>query len=164
MKVILNQTVPKLGKALSVVSVADGYARNYLFPRGLAIVADKKQIISLERRLARIAAKTAGEKAAAEALREQLNGRHVRIAAQVGAAQGKLFGAITSADIVEAIKSQLGHVVEKKSVALIEPIKKLGLYEVEIDLHFSVDAKIKVDVYDPTAVVVAPVVAEAEVE
>ncbi len=164
MKVILNQTVPKLGKALSVVNVADGYARNYLFPRGLAIVADKKQIISLERRLSRIAAKTAGEKAAAEALREQLNGKVVRIAAQVGAAQGKLFGSITSADVADAIKAQLGHTVEKKNVALIEPIKKLGFHDVEVDLHHSVDAHIKVEVYDPAAPVAAAPVAEADTE
>ena len=163
MKVILNQTVPKLGKALSVVNVADGYARNYLFPRGLAIVADKKQIVSLERRLSRIAAKTAGEKAAAEALRDQLNGKVVRIAGQVGAAQGKLFGAITSSDVMDAIKAQLGHTVEKKNIALIEPIKKLGFHDVEVDLHHSVDAHIKVEVYDPAApVVAAPVVTDEE--
>src|SRR5580693_1608541 len=96
MKVILNQTVPKVGKEGSVVNVADGFARNYLFPRSLAILADKNQLAALEKKNARLTAKTAGEKAAAEALRDRLNGKSVRIAGQVGAAMGKLFGAITS--------------------------------------------------------------------
>jgi len=154
MKVILNQTVPKVGKAGTVVTVADGFARNYLFPRGLAIVAEKRQIEGLEKRNARIAAKTAGEKASAEATRETLNGKSVRIAGQVGKGQGKLFGAITAQDVVDAIQAQLGVSVDRKKVALVEPIKRLGSHEVEIDLHHSVDATVTVEVFDPAAVVV----------
>jgi large subunit ribosomal protein L9 len=151
MKVILNQTVPKVGKAGTIVNVADGFARNYLFARGLAIVADKRQIEALEKRTSRVAAKTAGEKTSAEATRENLNGKTVRIEGQVGKSQGKLFGAITSQDVVDAIQKQLGVAVDKKKVALVEPIKKLGRHEVEIDLHQSVDAKVTVEVYDPAA-------------
>ncbi|MDR3689033.1 MAG: 50S ribosomal protein L9 [Fimbriimonas sp.] len=164
MKVILNQTVPKVGKEGTVVTVADGFARNYLFPRGLAIVADKNQLKGLETRNVRLAAKFAGAKASAEATRENLHGKTVRIAGQVGKAQGKLFGAITSQDVADAIKSQLGVSLEKRNIALIEPIKRLGQHEVEVDLHREVDAKVVVEVFDPTAeVVVAPVQAE-EVE
>lgn len=158
MKIILNQTVPKLGKQGSVVTVADGYARNFLFPRKLAILADKNQLKALEIRNARVAAKTAGVKAAAEALREQLHGKSVKIMGQVG--QGKLFGAITSQNVADAIKSQLGLDVEKRMIAMVEPIKSLGSHRVEIDLHQSVDAIVTVDVVDPNA----PVVAASEPE
>ena len=158
MKVILNQTVPKVGKQGTIVTVADGYARNYLFPRGLAILAEKNQVKALENRNARIAEKTAGEKVSAEALREKLNGQSVTINAQMG--QGKMFGAITSQNVADAIKSQLGFDIERKKIALIEPIKLLGSYSVEIDLHHSVDAIVTVNVVDPSAPVVAAPIAE----
>ena len=164
MKVILNQTVPKVGKAGTVVTVADGFARNYLFARGLAVVADKKQVEALEKRNARVAERTAGEKSAAEGVREQLNGKTVRIEGQVGKGQGKLFGAITSQDIVDAIQKQLGLVVDRKKVALVEPIKKLGSHEIEIDLHQAVDATVIVEVFDPTAPVEPVAAPAAEVE
>jgi large subunit ribosomal protein L9 len=165
MKVILNQTVPKVGKAGTVVSVADGFARNYLFPKGLAIVADKRQVEALEKRNSRLAAKTAEEKSGAEGVREKLNGKTVRIEGQVGKGQGKLFGAITSQDVADAIKSQLGVEVERRKIALIEPIKKLGMHNVEIDLHREVDAIVTVEVFDPAAPVAAPAPSEeAEAE
>ncbi len=167
MKVILNTTVPKVGKGGTVVTVADGFARNYLFPRGLAIVADKRQIKALEIRTSRVAAKTAGEKTEAEATREKLHGQTVRIPGQVGKGQGKLFGAITAQDVVDAIQKQLGVTVDRKKVALVEPNKKLGTERVEIDLHREVDAIVNVEVFDPTAPVAAPApepVADAPVE
>lgn len=164
MKVILNQTVPKVGKEGTVVTVADGFARNYLFPRGLAILAEKKQIEALEKRNARIAERTAGLKTAAEALREKLNGQTVRLEGKVGRDSTKLFGAITSQDVVDAIQSQLGIQVDKKQVALIEPIKRLGVHEVELDLHREVDARVNVDVFDPNAVVETPAAEESETE
>ena len=162
MKVILNQTVPKVGKAGTVVNVADGFARNYLFPRRLAILADKTQIAALEKRNARVAAKTAGEKADAESLKSRINGSVVRIPGQVGAAQGKLFGAITAQDVTDAIKSQLGVTLERKQVALVEPIKRLGSHPVELDLHRDVDAIISVVVFDPNAPVEAPAPVETD--
>jgi len=161
MKVILNQTVPKVGKEGTVVTVADGFARNYLFPRGLAIVADKNQLRGLEIRNVRLAAKSAGLKTSAEVLRESLNGKTVRIPGQVGKVQGKLFGAITSQNVVDAIKSQLGVSLEKKNIALVEPIKRLGNHEVDVDLHRDVDAKVTVEVYDPA---LEPVAVEASEE
>jgi large subunit ribosomal protein L9 len=151
MKVILNQTVPKVGKEGSVVTVADGYARNYLFPRGLAILADKKQIGALEKRNARVAEKTAGQKTSAESLKEKLDGKTVKIEGKVGAAAGKLFGAITAQDVTDAINQQLGVTLDRKQVALLDPIKKLGDHTVELDLHREVDAKVTVNVFDPNA-------------
>jgi len=156
MKVILLQTVPKVGKEGTVANVADGYARNYLFPRGLAIVADKTQIEVLERRNARVAERTAGEKSAAEDLKTRLDGQTVRIEGKVNRGETKLFGAITSQDIVAAIQAQLGITVDRKQVALIDPIKRLGTYTVEADLHRDVDAKLSVVVFDPNAPVEKP--------
>jgi len=162
MKVILNQTVPKLGKEGQVVSVADGYARNFLFPRGLAILAEKNQLKALERRQERIAAKVADTKSAAEALKVDLDGKTVRLPGKVGKDTGKLFGAITSQDIADAIQAQLGKVIEKKAVGVLEPIRRLGDFAVDLDLHREVDAHITVTVYDPDAPVVVPVEPEAE--
>ncbi len=152
MKVILNQTVPKVGKQGQVVTVKDGFARNYLFPRGLAIFAEKKQVAAVERRHSLVAVKEAGTVSAAEDVKAMLHGKSVRIEAKVGAAGGKLFGAITSQDVADAIAKQLKVKVEKKQVALIEPIKRLGHHRVEVDLHRSVDAVITVVVFDPSVV------------
>jgi len=151
MKVILNKTVPKVGKEGDVVTVADGYARNFLFPRQLAVVAEKNQLAALQARQARIEAKTAGQKSDAEGLKEKLDGKEIKIEGKVGAAAGKLFGAITSQDVADAIKSQLKVTLDKKQIALVEPIKKLGKHQVMLDLHRSVDAHVTVDVFDPNA-------------
>ena len=166
MKVILNQTVPKVGKQGTVVVVADGYARNYLFPKGLAILADKKQLEVLERKQARASAKVAGAKAGADELRDQINGKSIRIEGKVGGDGKRLFGAITSQDVVDHVKKQLGITVEKKQVALIDPIKRLGDHQVHLDLHNSVDAIITVTVFDPNAVaaVAAPTPTPVEAE
>jgi len=150
MKVILNKTVPKVGKEGTVVNVADGYARNYLFPRGLAIVAEKSQLAALERKNAHLAAKTAGQKTAAEGQAAALNGKTIRIAGEVGG-QGKLFGAITNERIATEIASQLGQTVDRKSIALHDPIRKLGTYPIELDLHREVGATVTLVVFDPNA-------------
>ena len=163
MKVILNQTVPKVGKEGQVVTVADGFARNYLFPRGLAIVAEKKQIAALEKRAARTEAKVAETLTAAEGLKGKLDGQTVRIEGKVGKDSTRLFGAITAQDVADAVKSQLGVEVDRKKVGVLDPIKKLGTFPIESDLHPRVDATVQVEVYDPNAPVAAPV-AEAQPE
>lgn len=156
MKVILNQTVPKVGKEGQVVTVKDGYARNYLFPRSLATLADKNQLKALNIKNARIATKLAETKSAAEALKEKLEGKTVSIEAKVGKELGKLYGAITNQDVADAIKSQLKVDLEKKQVGLLEPIKRLGTYKLSIDLHREVDAHIDLNVFDPNAPVDEP--------
>ncbi|MBI1334338.1 MAG: 50S ribosomal protein L9 [Armatimonadetes bacterium] len=162
MKVILNQTVPKVGKAGTVVNVADGFARNYLFPRGLAIYADKSQIAALEKRNARLAEKVAAKKTDAEGLKTKLDGQTVKIETKVGADGVRLNGAITSQNIADAIKAQLGVELDKKQVALHDPIKRLGSYSVELDLHAHVDGHITVDVFDPALNVVEETEEEEE--
>lgn len=149
MKVILTQTVPNVGKQGTLVTVKNGYARNFLFPRQLAIVADKNQLKSLERREARMAGKLAETKAGAAKLAEQLDGKIVRIEGHVGKEMGKLFGAVTSQHIADAAKAQLNFDLEKRQVALVEPIKRLGRHNVHLDLHRDVDATLVVIVFDP---------------
>lgn len=148
MKVILKQAVAKLGKQGQVVTVKDGYARNFLFPNGMAILADKTQLEVLARRQAKVAAEHAATKAAAEATRDAHQGKTIKIAAKVGRDSGKLFGAITSQDIADAIKAQLGLAVEKRAVLLPQPIKRLGRHDLELDIHPLVDMKLHLNVYD----------------
>lgn len=148
MNVILKQAVPKLGKAGQVVKVKPGYARNFLFPQGMAILADKTQLKALERRNAKAAATLAETKASAEALKERLNGKMVSIETKAGQ-DLRLFGAVTSQDVADAILSQLGETVEKKAVLLLRPIKRLGRQHVELDVHRDVTIDITVRVFDP---------------
>lgn len=149
MKVILKQSVPKVGKEGQVVTVKDGYARNYLFPNKMAIVADKNQLGVLARRNAKIEAQLASTKADAETLREKLNGQVLEIEGHVGKDTGKLFGAITSQDIADAIKTKFGVDLEKRVVLLAQPIKQLGNHTVDIDVHRQVDIRMTVRVFDP---------------
>ncbi|MFI5385302.1 MAG: 50S ribosomal protein L9, partial [Fimbriimonadales bacterium] len=108
-----------------------------------------------------LAERTAGQKAAAETLRGTIHGQTVRIEGKVGRDSTRLFGAVTSQDVVDAIKSQLKIDIDRRQVALIEPIKRLGMHEVELDLHREVDARVNVEVFDPNAVVEAPKTPEA---
>lgn len=166
MKVILKQTLPKVGKEGQVVSVKPGFARNFLFPKGMAVIADKSQVKALETRNARIASRLESTKAEAEALAGKLNGLTVNIAAK-SADQGKLFGAVTSADIAEAINKEAGTSLDRKQVPMIQPIKRMGKFKTELDLHPKVDCFVNVVVYDeaeglPTETVeAAPEVEEA---
>jgi large subunit ribosomal protein L9 len=161
MKIILLQTVPKLGKEGQVVTVKDGYARNFLFPKKLALLADRSQIKALEKRNERLTAKLAETKAAAESTKTKLDGTNIRIEGKVGRDATKLFGAITAQDIADAIKAQAGIEIDKKQVGILQAIKALGTFNIDIDLHRDVDAHITVEVFDPAAPVVAPVVEEA---
>jgi large subunit ribosomal protein L9 len=156
MKVVLKATVPKVGKEGQVVRVADGFARNYLFPKGLAVYADRKQIGVIEARLAKLAEQDASTLEGAQKLKEKLDGKMLSVEAKSGHGTTKLFGAVTSQNIVDLIKSELGVSVEKKQVALIDPIKRLGTHVVHLDLHRSVDATVTVRVFDPTAPVEEP--------
>jgi large subunit ribosomal protein L9 len=149
MEVILTQVVPKLGKKDQVVKVARGYARNYLFPRGLAVVASKGQKEALQKRKARTQAKVIEEKEKAETLKEKLDEQTLRIAGNVAKGSTKLFGAVTSQDVVEAIQKEFGVSLDKKQVGLLNPIKRTGIYRIQIDLHQEVDAFINLDVYNP---------------
>ncbi|MBL8048359.1 MAG: 50S ribosomal protein L9 [Chthonomonas sp.] len=149
MKVILKQTVPNLGKEDSIVTVAGGYARNFLFPRGLATVADRGQLKALEAKRTRVEAKLAATKAAADSLKEKLDGLVIEFEANVAKEGGRLFGAFTAQDIADAIEKKAGVKLEKKQVGILEPIKSLGSFAIALDLHRYVDANITVNVMGP---------------
>jgi len=144
MKVILREDIEKLGKAGEVVKVADGYGRNYLIPRQLALLANVRNMKTLEhdRRVietrAKKARKTAEETAAALAVLS------VTLPARAGE-EGKLFGAVTSRDIAEALE-KAGQKVDRKAVLLAEPIKQLGEYKVKVRVAAEVVPEISVNV------------------
>ncbi|MEJ5253050.1 MAG: 50S ribosomal protein L9 [Armatimonadota bacterium] len=146
MKVILTRDVPSLGKHGEVVSVSEGYARNYLFPRGLAIEANKGTLKNVELRQRQEAQRA--EKAAQEAkqVAEMLRGKTVTVKAHAGKNTTKLFGAVTAQHIADAIAQQYHVKVDKRKIALLEPIKSLGDYEVALHLHHDVHLTLKVEV------------------
>lgn len=144
MDVVLKEDVFSLGKMGEVVRVKDGYARNYLLPRGLVLVADKRNLKALEHEKRVIAGKRDRALSSAQSLGEKLSAVSLRIVAKVGE-EGKLFGAITNLHIEKAL-SEIGHAVERRKIHLPEPIKNAGEYEVPIRLANDVTANIKVSV------------------
>ncbi len=144
MKVVLVQDVPSLGKAGSVVEVREGYARNYLLPRGLAREATEGQLRALEEERAARARKLAREQQRAAELARALAGRPVRIRAKAGSS-GRLFGAVTAQQIADALR-QAGFAVDRKQVELHEPIKAVGTYRVPVRLPHGQHAEVEVQV------------------
>lgn len=146
MKVILNQTVSKLGKEGQVVNVADGFARNFLFPKRLARIADKGNLARLEKEQEKLAGELEKTRGKASTVKDKLDGLTVRVTGTTAKGATKLFGAITAADIAEAIKASSGEDIDKRAVALLHPIKRLGVYHILVDLHRDVDANITLEV------------------
>jgi large subunit ribosomal protein L9 len=145
MKVILQREVERLGSPGDIVQVADGFARNYLIPRGMAAPATKGAVRHAERLKAGHEERNRREKAEAEALAGRLAKAPVRLAAQAGE-DGRLFGSITSHQIADATVDQLGEKVDHRRVRLEEPIRSLGAHEVKVHLHPEVDASLTVEV------------------
>ena len=145
MIVILKQDVPGTGRAGEVVKVSDGFARNKLIPSGMALEATEGNIRSLEKQKELQQKKDAESKAQAEAQAEALKTKKVVLKAKAGDG-GRLFGAITSKDIGEAIKDQLGYTFDKKKIELDSPIKNIGTYQVDIKLYPEVKGTLKVEV------------------
>jgi large subunit ribosomal protein L9 len=146
MKIILQKPVEKLGLPGDVVEVADGYARNYLVPRGLAVKAHKgaaKQVEVLKRsHEARLSKQKVEYEAIASAL---IAAGPVSVTARAGE-EGKLFGSVTAADIAAAVSEQAGVEVDRKDVHLDEPIRSVGTHEVRVHLFPEVDPVITVEV------------------
>ena len=142
MEVILRQAVDNLGYPGDVVVVSPGFARNYLLPRGIAYQATEGNKKRISQEKARLEAAEAERRSAAESIAKQLEEVSITFSARVGE-EGKLFGSVTSADIVEQLEAQ-GFTVEKRQVELGEPIKTLGVYRIPIRLHADVHPEIKV--------------------
>jgi large subunit ribosomal protein L9 len=144
MEVILREHVDNVGRRGEVVKVSDGYARNYLLPRKLALLAtagNKKQV---ERERSRFDAVEAEEQKVAEAMAGRLAGVEITIARKVGETEA-LYGSVTSSDIAEALAAK-GFDIDRRKLQLAEPIKKLGEYDVPLKLHRDVITPLKVKV------------------
>jgi large subunit ribosomal protein L9 len=143
-QVILQDDVPSLGKIGEVVRVKPGYARNYLLPRGLAVEADPKALRVLEHQRRVIAAKADREHKQAQAAASHLNGLKLVVKARAGE-EGRLFGSVTTIDI-ERLLAEKGVRIERRRIALEEPIKQLGTYPVSVNVGRDVRATIEISV------------------
>ena len=142
MEVILREDVDKLGRRGEVVKVAEGYGRNFLLPRGLALPVNEanKAMIAKERKAHE--ARLAKEKAEFQAVADRINGIRFVAPRKVGE-NDMLYGSVTSGDIADFLKGK-GVEIDKRKVQLEEPIKKLGEHEVQVKLHPEVSARLKV--------------------
>ncbi len=144
MKVVLKQDVKGLGKKGELVNTSDGYARNFLFPKGLAVEANAQSLTELKNREQSAKYKIETEIAAAKKSAAELEGKTIVLSAKAGA-NGKLFGSITSKEIAEKVKSQFGIETDKRKIA-VEDIKQFGTYQFEIKLYQGISAKLFVRV------------------
>ena len=144
MKLILREDVYNLGKSGEVVIVKDGYARNFLLPRNLAMLASQANVAQLEHEKKVIELRVAKTRGAAQAEAKKLEAVTVTVKRKMGD-QEKLYGSVTSLDIAEGLAAA-GHKVDRRMIHLKDPIKTVGSHEVELHLHRDVTAKIKVEV------------------
>ncbi|MEZ5171407.1 MAG: 50S ribosomal protein L9 [Acidimicrobiia bacterium] len=145
MKVLLRDDVENLGRKGDLVDVADGYARNYLLPRGFAMRATKGTVRQAEAMKRNREIREAKERAAAEELSATLSAAPVTVAARAGE-EGKLFGSVTSTEIAAVLSERSGVDVDRRKLELDEPIKDLGTSEVKLRLHPDVETVITVEV------------------
>ncbi|MFN8027544.1 MAG: 50S ribosomal protein L9 [Acidimicrobiia bacterium] len=145
MKIVLREDVEQLGKKGDLVEVADGYARNYLVPKGLAMKATKGVVAQAESMRRAREVKETRDREAAQAIAAQLGSKALEVKARAGEG-GKLFGSVTSADIAEAILAQTGLEVDRRKVDLAEPIRELGDADVTVKLHSDVAVGVVVHV------------------
>jgi large subunit ribosomal protein L9 len=143
MKVILKADVKGSGKAGEMANVSDGYARNFLLPRGLAIAADAAAVNELRGREEALKHRAEEEKRAAERAGKELSGKTVHLTAKAGSA-GRLFGSVTSKEIAAAIRAQTGFDIDRRKIVLDADIKAFGSYAIEIKLHPGTVAKLTV--------------------
>ena len=142
MKIILKENLDKLGQAGEVLDVKDGYARNYLLPRNLAVPATKGSLASIEKILKEKGLKETKKQKEATALKDKMEAISCTAEVLVGE-EDKVFGSVTSLDIARLLKDK-GFFIDKRSILMEEPIKALGVFEVPIKLHAEVTANLKV--------------------
>lgn len=145
MKVVLMKDVKAQGKKGDIISVSDGYARNFLLPKGLAKEATSNALNDLKGQKEAAEFRHNNEVAEAKSIAEKIDGVTVELSAKAGD-NGKLFGSITAADVAEALKMQHHVVIEKKKFSFPEGIKHTGITEVDVKVYPSIGAKIKVNV------------------
>ena len=151
MKVILLSDVEKLGASHDVVEVADGFARNFLLPRGLATPGTKSALSQLENMRRVDDRRQNRARGAAGEIAAQIEGKTVVMPANVGAA-GRLYGSVGTADIAEQLHSQLGVAIDRKLIQLPEAIREIGVYHVPVALHRDVKVTLTVQVGETSAI------------
>ena len=144
MEIILQEEVANLGQIGDIVKVRDGYARNYLLPRGLAVQANRRNVRVLEHHKRLVAVKKERVQRQAQTLLDQLSALSLTIPAKAGE-EGRLFGSVTNIDLEAALKEQ-GLTLDRRKILLDEPIKQLGSYEVPVNLGGALRANIKLEV------------------
>ena len=145
MKIVLRADVDNVGKKGDVLDVADGFGRNYLVPKGLAMVASKGVVSQAGAMRRSRDVKDARDRESAEVVARELVPSVIRIPVKAGA-EGRLFGSVTTADVVEAVHAQAGVELDRRRLHLAEPIKTLGTHEVPVKLHADVEFQITVEV------------------
>jgi large subunit ribosomal protein L9 len=160
MEVILRDHVENVGKRGEVVKVADGYARNFLLPRKLALVATPGNLKQVERERVKLDTKELEEKTAAEAVASRMSGIEVVISRKVGETEA-LYGSVTSSDIAESLAKK-GFEIDRRKIGLREPIKKLGEQTVPVKLHREVTVQVPVKVVAEGKPEVAPAELKAQ--
>jgi large subunit ribosomal protein L9 len=145
MKVILRSDLADLGKRGDICDVADGYARNYLLPKGLAIKATDGAVSQAASMRRARDLRDAQDRGAAEEVARALVPKVITIKAKAGAG-GRLFGSVTTTDIVEAVESQTGVVLDRRKLHLEEPIKAVGPHAVQVKLHTDVEFPVNLDI------------------
>ncbi|MEO1436720.1 MAG: 50S ribosomal protein L9 [Bacteroidota bacterium] len=145
MEIILLEDVEKLGNAGEIVSVKNGYGRNYLIPQKLAVIANKSNRAIVEERMRQEAAKMAKRKGEFEAMAEKLNGLVIKIGAKAGTS-GKIFGSVTNVQIAQAVKEQANLDIDRKKIVVTEEVKTLGTFTAEANLHPEVPMRINFEV------------------
>lgn len=147
MEVILLQDVKALGKKGQIVKVNDGYARNFILPKKLGVEANSKNLNDLKLQKAHEAKVATEQLAAAEQLAAEIKEKEIVLKLKLGEG-GKTFGSVSSKEIADAAKEQLGYDIDKKKIQLKESIKTLGVHNVPIRLHAKVTAELKVKVVE----------------
>jgi large subunit ribosomal protein L9 len=150
-KVIFVEDVPNVARVGQTKTVADGYARNYLFPRKLAVLADSQAAAAVDAQLKKKVKQRALEEAEMAELAKKIGGIEITLKAKVGENE-KLYGSITGADIAEALSKAAGFEVDKRKIELVEPIKQVGVCDVTVRFAHEISAVIKVNVISEEAV------------
>ena len=145
MKIVLREDVESLGHKGDLLDVADGYARNFLVPRGLAMKATKGVVKQAESMRRSRTARDERDRGSAEEIAARLTGARIEVLARSGEG-GRLFGSVTSSDIADAVQKATGVELDRRKIELAEPLKELGPAEVSVRLHPDVAASLQVEV------------------
>jgi large subunit ribosomal protein L9 len=159
MQVLLVQDVEKLGRAGEIKHVAGGFGRNYLIPKGFAVIATSGQIRQAEERLKAQQKRTQAARKDAEAVAARINGVTLRFVVKVGELD-RLYGSVTSADIAEKLQAQTNTEIDRRKIDLDEPIKRTGNYPVKVRLHADLEPVLNV-IVEPEGGLPAPAAPEA---